>query len=321
LLHLDGKVSEFEAAYLRLFREGRLQQRVEQARAVLEGCRLCGRECRVNRLESAEGAVCRTGARAVVSSYNAHFGEEDPLVGQHGSGTIFFTNCNLKCQFCQNYEISQLGEGREVEAQELAAMMLHLQERGCHNINFVSPTHVLPQILEGLSLAAEKGLKVPLVYNTGGYDSLEALRLLDGVVDIYMPDMKYADEEAGRRYSKVKDYPSVNQAAVKEMHRQVGDLVMDERGVAQRGLLVRHLVLPNDVAGTAQIAKFLAEEISSSTYLNVMAQYRPTYKAHQYPEIDRRPSPQELQEAIDVALQAGLTRLDERRPHLVWLVR
>jgi putative pyruvate formate lyase activating enzyme len=321
LPHLDGKVSEFEAAYLRLFRGGRLQQRVEQARAVLEGCRLCGRECRVNRLESAEGAVCRTGARAVVSSYNAHFGEEDPLVGQHGSGTIFFTNCNLQCQFCQNYEISQLGEGREVEAQELAAMMLHLQERGCHNINFVSPTHVLPQILEGLSLAAEKGLKVPLVYNTGGYDSLEALRLLDGVVDIYMPDMKYADEEAGRRYSKVKDYPSVNQAAVKEMHRQVGDLVMDERGVAQRGLLVRHLVLPNDVAGTAQIAKFLAEEISSSTYLNVMAQYRPTYKAHQYPEIDRRPSPQELQEAIDVALQAGLTRLDERKPHLVWLVR
>jgi putative pyruvate formate lyase activating enzyme len=314
-------VSEFEAAYLRLFRGGRLQQRVEQARAVLEGCRLCGRECRVNRLESAEGAVCRTGARAVVSSYNAHFGEEDPLVGQHGSGTIFFTNCNLKCQFCQNYEISQLGEGREVEAQELAAMMLHLQERGCHNINFVSPTHVLPQILAGLSLAAEKGLKVPLVYNTGGYDSLEALRLLDGVVDIYMPDMKYADEEAGRRYSKVKDYPSVNQAAVKEMHRQVGDLVMDERGVAQRGLLVRHLVLPNDVAGTAQIAKFLAEEISSSTYLNVMAQYRPTYKAHQYPEIDRRPSPQELQEAIDVALQAELTRLDQRRPHLVWLVR
>jgi putative pyruvate formate lyase activating enzyme len=312
---------EFESAYLRLLRTGDLQQRVEGAHTILEECRLCGRECRVNRLESADGAVCRTGAKAVVSSFNAHFGEEDPLVGQHGSGTIFFANCNLKCQFCQNYEISQLGEGKEVEAKELAAMMLHLQERGCHNINFVSPTHVLPQILEGLLTAAENGLKVPLVYNTGGYDSLEALRLLDGVVDIYMPDMKYADEEAGRKYSKVKNYPSVNQAAVKEMHRQVGDLVMDDRGVAQRGLLVRHLVLPHDLAGTAQIARFLAEEVSPNTYLNVMAQYRPTYKAHEYPEIDRGPSPQELQGAVDIALHAGLTRLDERKFHLVWLLR
>jgi putative pyruvate formate lyase activating enzyme len=314
-------VTEFESAYLRLLRRGGLQQRVEEARAVLEECRLCGRECRVNRLESAEGAVCRTGAKAVVSSFNAHFGEEDPLVGEHGSGTIFFANCNLKCQFCQNYEISQLGEGREVEAKELAAMMLHLQERGCHNINFVSPTHVLPQILEALLMAAENGLKVPLVHNTGGYDSLEALRLLDGIVDIYMPDMKYADEEVGRRYSKVKNYPVINQQAVKEMHRQVGDLVMDERGIAQRGLLVRHLVLPNELAGTARIARFLAEEVSLSTYLNVMAQYRPTYKAHQHPEIDRRPTPQELQNAVDVALQVGLTRLDERKAHLVWLLR
>jgi putative pyruvate formate lyase activating enzyme len=312
---------EFESAYLRLLRTGELQQRAEEARAVLEECRLCGRECRANRLESAEGAVCRTGAKAVVSSFNAHFGEEDPLVGQHGSGTIFFANCNLKCQFCQNYEISQLGEGREVEAKELATMMLQLQERGCHNINFVSPTHVLPQIMAALLMAAENGLKVPLVHNTGGYDSLEALRLLDGVVDIYMPDMKYADEEAGRKYSKVKNYPSANRAAVKEMHRQVGDLVMDDRGVAQRGLLVRHLVLPNDLAGTAQTARFLAEEVSPDTYLNVMAQYRPTYKAHEYPEIDRRPSPQELQDAVDVALDAGLTRLDERKSHLVWLLR
>ena len=312
---------EFESAYLRLLRTGELQQRVEEARTVLEECRLCGRECRANRLDSAEGAVCRTGARAVVSSFNAHFGEEDPLVGQHGSGTIFFANCNLKCQFCQNYEISQLGEGREVETKELAAMMLHLQERGCHNINFVSPTHVLPQILEALLMAAEQGLKVPLVHNTGGYDSLEALRLLDGVVDIYMPDMKYADEEAGCKYSKVKNYPSVNQAAVKEMHRQVGDLVMDDRGIAQRGLLVRHLVLPQNLAGTAQIGTFLAEEVSPFAYLNVMAQYRPTYKAHEYPEIDRGPSPEELQDAVDVALDAGLTRLDERKSHLVRLLR
>jgi putative pyruvate formate lyase activating enzyme len=314
-------VSEFESAYLRLLRRGELQQRLEEARAVLEECRLCGRECRVNRLESAEGAVCRTGAKAVVSSFNAHFGEEDPLVGEHGSGTIFFANCNLKCQFCQNYDISQLGKGKEVEAKGLAAIMLHLQERGCHNINFVSPTHVMPQILEALLMAAKNGLKVPLVHNTGGYDSLEALRLLDGIVDIYMPDMKYADEEVGRRYSKVKNYPLINQQAVKEMHRQVGDLVMDERGIAQRGLLVRHLVLPNRLAGTAQIARFLAEEVSPNTYLNVMAQYRPTYKAHQHPEIDRRPTPQELQDAVDIALQAGLTRLDERKAHLVWLLR
>jgi len=314
-------MSEFEAAYLELLPSGELKRRVEKARDMLEECRLCGRECCVNRLESAKGAVCRTGEKAVVSSFNAHFGEEDPLVGQHGSGTIFFTNCNLKCQFCQNYEISQLGEGREVSPEEIASMMSYLQGQGCHNINFVSPTHVIPQIMTALLIASEKGLRVPLVHNTGGYDSLEALRLLDGIVDIYMPDMKYADEEAGRKYSKIKDYPKVNQAAVKEMYRQVGDLVTDEQGIAQRGLLVRHLVLPNGLAGTAEIVKFLAEEISPQTYLNVMAQYRPMHKAHQYPEINRRPTSEELQEAIDWAQDAGLTRLDERRPRLVWLFR
>lgn len=314
-------MSEFEAAYLELLRTGELESRVEEARAMLEECRLCGRECSVNRLESTKGAVCRTGEKAVVSSFNAHFGEEDPLVGQHGSGTIFFTNCNLKCQFCQNYEISQLGEGREVSAEEIAGMMLHLQGRGCHNINFVSPTHVIPQIMAALLIAAEKGLRVPLVHNTGGYDSLETLSLLDGIVDIYMPDMKYADEKMGRKYSKVKDYPQVNQAAVREMHRQVGDLVMDEQGIAQRGLLVRHLVLPNGLAGTAEIVRFLAEEISPETYLNVMSQYRPTYKAHEYPDIDRRPTMEELEGAVSLAQEAGLTRLDERRPRLVWLLR
>ena len=257
----------------------------------------------------------------MVSSFNAHFGEEEPLVGQHGSGTIFFTNCNLKCQFCQNYEISQLGEGREIEPEELAAMMLHLQGRNCHNINFVSPTHVIPQILEALLIAAEKGLRVPLVHNSGGYDSREALELLDGIVDIYMPDMKYGDAEAGRTYSKVEDYPSVNQAGIKEIHRQVGDLTMDGQGIAQRGLLVRHLVLPNNLAGTGDIVQFLAEEISPETYLNVMAQYRPTYKAHLYPEINRRPSAQEMEKAMELALAAGLTRLDERKARPVWLLR
>ncbi len=314
-------MSEFEAAYLELLRSGELKRRAEEAFTTLTECRLCGRECRVNRLESAKGAVCRTGEKAVVSSFNAHFGEEDPLVGQHGSGTIFFTHCNLKCQFCQNYEISQLGEGREVSPEEIASMMLHLQGQDCHNINLVSPTHVIPQIMAALVIAAEKGLRVPLVHNTGGYDSLEALHLLDGIVDIYMPDMKYADERVGRKYSKIKDYPEVNQAAVKEMHRQVGDLVTDERGIAQRGLLVRHLVLPNGLAGTTEIVNFLADEISPQTYLNVMSQYRPTYKAHMYPEINRRPTLEELQEAMNVAQKAGLTRLDERRARLVWLFR
>ena len=314
-------MAEFEAAYVKLLRTGELQQRVEEARSILEECRLCGRECGVNRLETTKGAVCRTGEKAVVSSFNAHFGEENPLVGQHGSGTIFFTNCNLKCQFCQNYEISQLGEGREVEPEELAAMMLHLQDRKCHNVNFVSPTHVIPQILDALLIAAEKGLRVPLVHNSGGYDSLEALELLDGIVDIYMPDMKYGDAEAGRTYSKVEDYPSVNQMGVKEIHRQVGDLTMDGQGVAQRGLLVRHLVLPNNLAGTGDIVEFLAQEISPETYLNVMAQYRPTYKAHLYPEINRRPSAQEMEEGVELALEAGLTRLDERKARLAWLLR
>lgn len=314
-------MSEFEAAYLKVLRTGELERRVEEARGMLEECRLCGRECRVSRLESSKGAACRTGRKAVVSSFNAHFGEEDPLVGEHGSGTIFFTNCNLHCQYCQNYEISQMGEGREVEPEELAAMMLHLQGRGCHNVNFVSPTHVVPQILEALLIAAEKGLTVPLVHNTGGYDSLEALRLLDGIIDIYMPDMKYADEETGRKYSKVKQYPQVNQAAVREIHRQVGDLVTDERGIAQRGLLVRHLVLPNGLAGTGEIVRFLSQEVSLNSYLNVMSQYRPTYKAHEYTEIDRPPSAEELQEAVDLAREAGLHRLDERRQRLLWLLR
>jgi putative pyruvate formate lyase activating enzyme len=314
-------MSEFQAAYRKLLPTGQLQRRVQEARLMLEECRLCGRECGVDRLESSKGAACRTGAKAMVSSFNAHFGEEDPLVGQHGSGTIFFSNCNLKCQYCQNYEISQLGEGREVEPEELAAMMLHLEGRGCHNVNFVSPTHVVPQILEALLVAAEKGLSVPLVYNTGGYDSLDTLRLLDGIVDIYMPDMKYAAEEAGRKYSKVERYPQVNQSAVKEMHRQVGDLVLDDRGVAQRGLLVRHLVLPAGLAGTREIVSFLSEEVSPDTYLNVMSQYRPTYKAHNYPEIDRRPTAEELEEAVDLAREAGLARLDERKSRLVWLLR
>ena len=308
----------FEPAYLRLLRSEELKQRVAEAYRRLEACDICPRECGVNRRESAKGAVCRTGERALVCSYHPHFGEEAPLVGTGGSGTIFFAWCNLKCQYCQNYEISQLGEGREVGPEQLAAMMLHLQQMGCHNINFVSPTHVVPQILAGVLIAAQVGLRVPLVYNTGGYDSFKTLALLDGVVDIYMPDMKYSDEPTARRLSKVKDYPAVNRTAVAEMHRQVGDLRMDERSIALRGLLVRHLVLPAGLAGTAEVVRFLAK-LSRDTYLNLMDQYRPCYKAHEFPELNHRITPAEYAEAVCLAEEAGLHRLDNRQARFILL--
>ncbi|MGC8837272.1 MAG: radical SAM protein [Anaerolineae bacterium] len=307
----------WEPVYLALHRRGELKERVERAYEVLRACTLCPRECGANRLEGPKGAACRTGVRAVVSSFNPHFGEEAPLVGRGGSGTIFFTHCNLRCEYCQNYDISQLGHGYEVEPEDLARMMLYLQEMGCHNINLVSPTHVVPQILAGLLIAAEAGLRLPLVYNTGGYDALGTLQLLDGVVDIYMPDMKYADAEVGWKYSHVRDYPHHNQAAVREMHRQVGDLVLDEDGIARRGLLVRHLVLPEGLAGTAEIVRFLAEEISRNTYLNIMDQYRPCYRAHDLPPLNRRITRQEYEEAVRLALEAGLHRLDKRQARWV----
>ena len=277
---------------------------------MLAECCLCPRHCGVNRLIG-ESGKCRTTSQAMVSSYGPHFGEEAPLVGRHGSGTIFFTFCNLRCIFCQNYSISQLGEGSVVGSEELAKMMLSLQTKGCHNINLVSPTHVVPCIMEALELAASGGLYLPLVYNTGGYDSVETLELLDGVVDIYMPDMKYSAEKTAEQLSGIKGYPQANQAAVKEMHRQVGDLQLDESGVAQRGLLVRHLVLPNRLAGTEEVVRFLAQEISTNTYLNIMAQYRPCYKAFDIPQLARPLNRQEFSEAIDLAHQQGLSRLDK----------
>jgi putative pyruvate formate lyase activating enzyme len=308
----------FEAAYLHLLRNGDLELRVREAYRRLETCDICPRECGVNRRESTKGAVCRTGERAIVSSHGPHFGEEAPLVGSGGSGTIFFAWCNLRCQYCQNYDISQLGEGHEAEPEELAAMMLRLQHMGCHNINFVSPTHVVPQILAGILIAAEAGLRIPLVYNTGGYDSLRTLALLNGVFDIYMPDMKYADEATARRLSKAEDYPAANRAAVAEMYRQVGDLRLDERGVALRGLLVRHLVLPGRLAGTATVVRLLAE-LSPNTYLNIMDQYRPCYKAQEHGDLNRRITAQEYAEAVALARDAGLDRLDEPQPRsLAW---
>ncbi|MBT9170025.1 MAG: hypothetical protein DDT18_00363 [Actinobacteria bacterium] len=301
-----------EASYLKTYRAGELSERIKQSWALLESCRLCPRNCAVNRLED-KRSVCRTGRKAVVSSYGPHFGEEPPLVGRRGSGTIFFTWCNLRCQYCQNYSISQLGEGEEVEDEKLAQMMLSLQAMGCHNINFVSPTHVVPQILSALSIAIKGGFRMPLVYNTGGYDSVETLQLLDGIFDIYMPDMKYSDEKVARELSGIKNYPQVNQDAVKEMHRQAGDLVVDEHGVAQRGIILRHLVLPQGLAGSEETFRFLAQEISKDTYLNIMDQYHPCYKAYDHPQLGCRITGEEYQEAIQLALHYGLRRLDARR--------
>ncbi len=257
----------------------------------------------------------------MVSSYGPHFGEEAPLVGEGGSGTIFFTYCNLHCVFCQNYTISQLGEGDPVTTEALAGMMLSLQARGCHNINLVSPTHVVPYILEALELAAGQGLHLPLVYNTGGYDAVETLRLLDGVVDIYMPDMKYSDAQTAEQLSGIEEYPRVNRAAVKEMHRQVGDLELDEQGVARRGLLVRHLVLPNRLAGTGEVVRFLAQEVSANTYLNIMAQYHPCHRAFGIPQLARPVNRQEFYEAIELAHQQGLNRLDRYHFPLRFMLR
>ncbi|HEY46095.1 MAG: radical SAM protein [Anaerolineae bacterium SM23_ 63] len=304
-------MSSFESCYLSLHQSGELAERAVRARQRESACDLCARYCRVDRSE--RHGACRTGTKARVASYGPHHGEEEPLRGWRGSGTIFFTWCNLRCQYCQNSDISQGPAGREIESDELAAIMLTLQESGCHNINFVSPSHVVAEILEALVIAAGHGLRIPLVYNTGGYDSPEALTLLDGVVDIYMPDMKYADRLVARRLSKIGNYPEVNKTAIREMHRQVGDLKQDSRGIAQRGLLIRHLVLPEGLAGTEEIVRFLAEEISTNTYLNLMDQYRPSFKAHEYPPLNRRLTSDEYREALKMAQEAGLTRLDERR--------
>jgi putative pyruvate formate lyase activating enzyme len=281
---------------------------------MLASCSLCPRRCGVNRL-TGELGVCRVGCDAVVSSYGPHFGEERPLVGAHGSGTVFFTGCNLRCIFCQNYDISQLRSGDVVTTDRLAQMMIELQERGCHNINLVTPTHQVPQILEALVKAAQLGLCLPIVYNCGGYESLEALRLLDGIVDIYMPDMKYGNNEIGSRLSGAPDYWDRSREAVREMHRQVGDLriVENESGgeryeIAIRGLLVRHLVLPGGIAGTAEIVEFLANEISKDTYINIMDQYRPAFKAVGHELVGRRITSLEYEEAMKLARTAGLWR-------------
>ncbi|HVN82352.1 MAG TPA: radical SAM protein [Terriglobia bacterium] len=301
---------DFDAAYLSLSRTGELKERVTEARRRLEHCDLCPNHCQVNRFKSIVGTVCQTGALAIVSSYGAHYGEERPLSGWNGSGTIFFSRCNLRCVFCQNWEISHKGIGREMTAAELASIMLQLERQGCHNINLVSPSHVVAPLLEAVEIAALNGLTVPLVYNTGGYDSLETLKLLDGVIDIYMPDMKYGSSDMAHRYSRAQDYAQVNQRAVEEMHRQVGDLILSPDGIALKGLLIRHLILPGEISNVDQVLRFIANKLSSNTYINLMDQYRPCYRAGNYPPLDRPLSRGEYLSAVECAHHLGLNRLD-----------
>ncbi len=300
----------FEPSYIRLHEEGKLQEIADRLVAYYEDCRLCPRNCGVNRLAGERG-VCSGGKRAKVCSAHPHFGEERPLVGRHGSGTIFLSHCNLLCLYCQNWDISHGGDGREVTDEELASLMLQMQKTGCHNINFVTPTHYLPNIVGALVHAVDKGLNVPLVYNTGGYDHVEVLKLLDGVFDIYLPDFKYSDGEVAAKYSKgCKDYPEVAKAGLKEMYRQVGLLKTDENGIVQQGLMIRHLVLPEDLAGTREFVKFVAEELNPAVYVNIMAQYHPSYQANQHRELARCPHAEEFRKALRIAQNAGLFNLD-----------
>lgn len=300
----------FVPAYVELERQGRLKQRVDQAYAYFDSCALCPRECGANRLKGEPG-FCRARARSMVYTAHPHFGEEISLVGKRGSGTVFFSNCNLRCIFCQNWPIAHDGLGEEISDEELAGMMLHLQQIGCHNINLVTPTHVMPNILNAVRIACRNGLRLPLVYNTSGYERPKVLKLLDNVVDIYLPDMKYMDGNKAASYSSgAYDYPEMAKAAVLEMQRQVGELRTDQLGVALRGLMIRHLVMPNRVAGTEQFVHWVAGNLPRSTYVNIMAQYQVAYQAFEYPEIWRRITVQEYLEAMDWAQKAGLTRLD-----------
>jgi putative pyruvate formate lyase activating enzyme len=307
---VDKELSKECPSYLELDKKGILGERVEKLNSIYDSCHLCPRDCRVNR-KNGETGRCRSTSSVKVSSAFAHFGEEAPLVGQRGSGTIFFSNCGLRCIYCQNYKISIEGEGVEISDERLAEMMVKLQKNGCHNINLVTPTHYVPNIVSALQKAIPMGLNIPLVYNTGGYERLEILELLDGIIDIYLPDFKYTDPGMAAKYSDgAYNYPYYARIAIKEMFRQVGDLVVNSRGVARRGLILRHLILPNRVAGTEKFLKFVAEELSKKTYLNLMSQYRPEYKASEYPEIARRIKRSEYDEVLRWASRYGLYRLD-----------
>jgi putative pyruvate formate lyase activating enzyme len=307
-------VADYEPRCLRLHREGRLRAKVDAALAELEDCRACPRDCGVNRVAGDTG-TCNTGRHAVVSSAFPHFGEEDCLRGWNGSGTIFFGLCNLRCVFCQNWDISQKEKGGECSADEIATLMIRLQDIGCHNVNFVTPEHVVPQVVEAIAAAAPRGLRVPIVYNTSAYDSVRSLQLMEGLVDIYMPDFKFWKPETSRRLARATDYPERAREAVAEMHRQVGVLRVGPDGLARTGLIVRHLVMPGQEDEAAAIFQWLASELSPDTYLNVMGQYRPEYKVDdgdRYEDINRRPLTSEMHAAYAAARRAGLWRLDER---------
>jgi putative pyruvate formate lyase activating enzyme len=293
--------------YLEKLTPNDLKERAEALHKLFEECRICPNECMAKRSE-AETGECHSTDEVIISSVGPHYGEEPPLVGTHGSGTIFLTNCNLSCEFCQNYDISHLGIGEKVSIEDLARSMLKLQQRGCHNINFVTPTHFAAQIVDALILAVEKGLEIPIVYNCGGYESVETLKLLEDIVDIYMPDIKYSIDENALKYSGIKNYWEIVTSALKEMHRQVGDLKIIKRGIAQRGLLIRHLVLPNDIAGSKKVIDFVADEISISSFLNIMDQYRPAYNANKYEKLNRRITPSEFKEVVNYAFSKGMRR-------------
>jgi putative pyruvate formate lyase activating enzyme len=297
----------FIPSYIHLYEKGELNQRIQLLEEFLKECRLCPRECRVNRLNGEVG-YCKAPSELMVSSVFPHFGEEAPLVGYHGSGTIFLTHCNLRCIFCQNYDISHLGRGERITSSEMAKVMVRLQELGCHNINFVTPTHYAPQIVASLPEAIEMGFRLPIVYNCSGYEAIEVIRVLEDVVDIYMPDAKYMDERFSKQFSNAPDYPEVLTKVLKEMHRQVGDLKTNSIGVAERGLLIRHLVMPNGVSSSQMVLKLIAEEISLHSYVNIMDQYRPEYRAHDHPEISRRITHKEYLEVVQMARHFGLYR-------------
>jgi putative pyruvate formate lyase activating enzyme len=303
--------SGFEPAYLKLHKTGRLEKRAEKLWAIMESCQLCPRRCGVNRLKGMSGFCHAPGVTLFVSSFHPHFGEERPLVGKGGSGTIFLTHCNLRCVFCQNWEISQLGVGSERDIDDLAQMMLRLQEIGCHNINLVTPTHYSAAILKALDIAAGRGLRLPMVYNTSGWERLEILEVLDGIVDIYLPDFKYWDSAMSAQYSSgAESYPEVTKAAILEMNRQVGVAKPAKDGIMQRGLMIRHLVMPNDVGGSERIMEWIAGRLPKDTYVNIMAQYNPLYKAYDYPEISRRITREEYRKVVGRAQEMGLTNLD-----------
>lgn len=300
----------FEPAYIKLYEKGKLSEIAHRLLAIYDNCSLCPRECHVNR-NNGERGTCSAGTKAKICSAHPHFGEERPLVGRRGSGTIFFSHCSLLCLYCQNWDISHSAEGYVISDEELASVMIHLQNIGCHNINFVTPTHFLPNIIHALVIAVEKGLNIPLVYNTGGYERVKILKLLEGIIDIYMPDYKYSDGKTAAKFSRgVKDYPEVAKAALKEMHRQVGVLKTDEDNIALKGLIIRHLVLPNNLAGTEAFVEFVAKELDTATYVNIMSQYRPCFKAHNYPELSRGILAGEFQTALSLARKYKLFNLD-----------